>query len=225
VSSPWQFASGISGGHLTRRVEAIMNARNIRRLDPLRKTLVTTVALSLLAFPLVVGATTAAPAGSGDDLRLPDAPRPSVLSVPAAMAMPAAPSAPEPSPLAARQAPADQAPAPAPADPPQASDAVAPQAPDAPVRVGGDIKEPTKIVNVTPVYPEAALANRVEGIVIIEATIGTDGTVADAKVLRGHPLLNQAAVDAVSQWVFTPTTLNGQPVAVLMAVTVNFKLQ
>jgi len=61
--------------------------------------------------------------------------------------------------------------------------------------------------------------------VIIEATIGVDGRVLDAKVLRSIPLLDAAALEAVKQWVYTPTTLNGQPVPVIMTVTVNFTLQ
>jgi periplasmic protein TonB len=100
-----------------------------------------------------------------------------------------------------------------------------PPPPSAPVRVGGDIKEPKKIKDAKPVYPPVAMAAKVQGIVIIEATIGKDGKVKDAKILRGQPLLNQAAMDAVNQWEFTPTMLNGQPVDVLMTVTVNFALQ
>jgi protein TonB len=61
--------------------------------------------------------------------------------------------------------------------------------------------------------------------VIIEATIGPSGKVADAKVLRSIPLLDNAALDAVRQWVFTPTLLNGVPVPVIMTVTVQFTLQ
>src|SRR5205807_1142385 len=89
-----------------------------------------------------------------------------------------------------------------------------------PVRVGGDIKEPKKIKDVKPIYPQVAMAAKVEGMVIIEATIGKDGSVQDAKILRHVPLLDQAAMDAVKEWKFTPTTLNGQPVEVLMTVTV-----
>jgi len=100
-----------------------------------------------------------------------------------------------------------------------------PPPPSAPVRVGGDIKEPKKMKDAKPVYPPVAMAAKVQGIVIIEATIGKDGRVKDAKILRGQPLLNQAALDAVNQWEFTPTMLNGQPVDVLMTVTVNFTLQ
>ena len=68
-------------------------------------------------------------------------------------------------------------------------------------------------------------AQGVQGVVIIEATIGPDGRVKDAKVLRSIPLLDQAALDAVKQWQFTPTLLNNVPVPVIMTVTVNFTLQ
>jgi protein TonB len=100
-----------------------------------------------------------------------------------------------------------------------------PPPPVAPVRVGGNIKAPTKTKNVNPVYPPIAQSARVQGVVIIEATIGPDGRVKDAKVLRSIPLLDQAALDAVKQWTFTPTLLNGVPVPVIMTVTVNFTLQ
>ena len=79
--------------------------------------------------------------------------------------------------------------------------------------------------DVRPVYPPIAQSARVSGMVIIEATIGADGRVKDAKVLRSIPLLDQAALDAVKQWTFTPTLLNGVPVPVIMTVTVNFTLQ
>jgi len=93
------------------------------------------------------------------------------------------------------------------------------------VRVGGKIKAPTKIKDVVPVYPTAARSAGAQGVVIVEATIGADGKVQDAKVLRSIPLLDQAALDAVRQWEFTPTRLNGKPVPVIMTVTVNFKLK
>jgi TonB family protein len=93
------------------------------------------------------------------------------------------------------------------------------------VRVGGEVSPPKKIKDVAPLYPQQAREAKVSGIVIIDATIGTDGLVKNAMVLRGQPLLDQAALDAVSQWQFTPTTLNGAPVEVLMSVTVNFQLQ
>lgn len=101
---------------------------------------------------------------------------------------------------------------------------VAPVAAQEPVRVGGDIKEPRRISDVRPVYPAIAQQAGIEGIVIIEAIIGTDGAVESARILRPVPLLDQAALDAVTQWRYTPTLLNGQPVKVVMTVTVTFNL-
>ena len=88
----------------------------------------------------------------------------------------------------------------------------------------GKIKEPKKVHSVNPAYPDIAKQARVQGIVILECTISPQGKVTDVKVLRGIPLLDQAAIDAVKQWVYTPTLLNGVPVPVIMTVTVNFKL-
>jgi periplasmic protein TonB len=95
---------------------------------------------------------------------------------------------------------------------------------DVPYRPGGDIKEPRKIKHVPPIYPPIAITAKMQGVVIIEATIAKDGTVKDARVLKSVPLLDQAAIDAVRQWRFTPTLLNNVPVEVLMTVTVNFTL-
>lgn len=91
------------------------------------------------------------------------------------------------------------------------------------VKVGGQIKPPAKIKDVRPVYPQVALSARVAGTVAIEATIGEDGKVIDAKVVRSVPLLDQAALDAVRQWEYTPSLLNGAPVPVRITVTINFK--
>lgn len=99
-----------------------------------------------------------------------------------------------------------------------------PPPPQAPVRVGGDIKEPKKIRDQKPIYPQIAQTAKIQGIVIIEATIAKDGSIKDAKVLRGQALLDQSALDAVRQWRYTPTMLNGVPVEVVMTVTVNFTL-
>ena len=96
--------------------------------------------------------------------------------------------------------------------------------PPVPVRVGGAIRAPQKLNDVLPAYPSIALAARVQGIVIVEATIGADGQVVNARVLRSVPLLDQAAVDAVRQWRYQPTLLNGVPVPVIMTVTVTFTL-
>jgi TonB family protein len=95
----------------------------------------------------------------------------------------------------------------------------------APVRVGGKIKAPTKTKDVKPVYPTNARSARIAGVVIIEATVGVDGKVTDAKVLRSVPMLDQAALDAVKQWEYSPTLLNGVPVPVVITVTVTFTLQ
>lgn len=100
----------------------------------------------------------------------------------------------------------------------------APPPPPRPLPVGGKIKEPAKIRHVPPVYPVIAQQARVEGIVIIAAVIGVDGRVKEARVLASKPLLDDAALTAVRQWEFTPTTLNGVPVPVIMTVTVNFRL-
>jgi periplasmic protein TonB len=92
------------------------------------------------------------------------------------------------------------------------------------VRVGGSIKPPVKTKDVRPQYPPIAQSARVQGVVIIEATIGPTGKVQDARVLRSIPLLDASALDAVRQWEFTPTLLNGVPVPVIMTVTVQFTL-
>ena len=102
---------------------------------------------------------------------------------------------------------------------------VASSVPAAPVRVGGNIAPPKKTRDVKPSYPQIAQSARVSGVVIIEATIGPNGKVQNARVLRSIPLLDQAALDAVKQWEYTPTLLNGVPVPVIMTVTVNFTLQ
>ena len=98
--------------------------------------------------------------------------------------------------------------------------------PLAPVRVGGTIKPPTKIVDVRPVYPAIAQSARVQGVVIVEATVGIDGSVTEVKILRSIPLLDNAALDAVRQWKFTPTVMpdTGEAVPVIMTVTVNFSM-
>jgi TonB family protein len=93
-----------------------------------------------------------------------------------------------------------------------------------PVRVGGNIRTPSKLKDVKPVYPAIAQAARVQGVVMLEALIDEDGNVANARVLRSIPLLDAAALGAVSQWQFTPTEVDGRRVPVLMTVTVNFTL-
>jgi TonB family protein len=99
-----------------------------------------------------------------------------------------------------------------------------PQLPDAPIRVGGDVKAPHAVVKVDPVYPPEAQAAHASGVVLLEITIGTDGSVSDARVLRSIPLLDQAALEAVRQWKYEPTVRNGVPVEVEMNVFINFSL-
>jgi TonB family protein len=91
-----------------------------------------------------------------------------------------------------------------------------------PLRVGGNVQESKLIQKVEPVYPEVAKAARVSGTVILQVTVNEEGQVWDVKVLRGHPLLNEAAVSAVKQWLYSPTYLNGEPVPVIATVTVIF---
>ena len=90
------------------------------------------------------------------------------------------------------------------------------------VRPGGRLMPPKKIKDVPPVYPPLAKSANISGAVTIEATIGVDGKVVDAKVINSIPMLDQAALDAVRQWEYLPSMLNGQPVPVLVTVTVNF---
>jgi protein TonB len=96
--------------------------------------------------------------------------------------------------------------------------------PPQPVRVGGGIKEPKKLRHVDPVYPRIAAMARVQGIVVLECLLSPEGRVADVKVLQGIPLLDEAAVHAVRQWLFTPTLFNGVPVPAIMTVNVRFAL-
>ena len=96
--------------------------------------------------------------------------------------------------------------------------------PPKPVVVGGTIRRPVKVSGADPVYPPIARAAGVQGLVIIEATIGIDGRVTNARILRGIPLLDQVALEAVRSWEYTPTTLNGVEVPVIMTVTVTFTL-
>ena len=92
-------------------------------------------------------------------------------------------------------------------------------------RIGGALMPPKKTKDAQPVYPAIALEARVQGVVIMEARVDEQGNVSDVRVLRSIPLLDQAAIDAVKQWQYTPTTLNGVAVPVLMTVTVNFSLR
>ena len=77
---------------------------------------------------------------------------------------------------------------------------------------------------VIPVYPALARQTRVSGAVELVGIIGTDGRIRELQLVKGHPLLVRAALDAVRQWVYRPTYLNGDPVEVVSPITVNFTL-
>jgi periplasmic protein TonB len=106
--------------------------------------------------------------------------------------------------------------------------ALPPPPPETPkfVRVGGVIREPRKLVHVPPVYPVIAQQSRTQGTVTLEALIDVTGRVQNVKVLRSDsPLLDGAALQAVQQWRYSPTELNGVPVPVLMTIFVRFTLE
>ena len=77
---------------------------------------------------------------------------------------------------------------------------------------------------VQPVYPRLAASARIGGVVRLKAVISKDGRIKDLKLISGHPLLVQAAMDAVRQWTYKPTVLNGKPVEVATEIDVNFTL-
>ena len=92
-------------------------------------------------------------------------------------------------------------------------------------RQGGVVREPRKVRHVAPEYPPLALAARVQGTVVLDCVIDEDGRVSSLTVLKSHPLLEAAALDAVRQWRYVPTLLNGVRVSVLLTVTVDFHLR
>ncbi len=92
------------------------------------------------------------------------------------------------------------------------------------MRVGGEVREPIKVKHVNPVYPILASQSRLQGVVILECVVSAEGRVTKVDVLRGIPILTEAAVEAVRQWVYRPTLLNGVPTPVIMTVTVTFNL-
>ena len=110
------------------------------------------------------------------------------------------------------------APPPPPAPPPVV-------APPAPVRIGGQITTPALLYRVEPEYPEVAVRAQVTGIVILEATVDTEGRVESVRVLRSITLLNNAAVEAVKHWRYSPLVLNGIPTPFVLTVTLNFSIQ
>ncbi|MBI2687967.1 MAG: TonB family protein [Acidobacteria bacterium] len=96
--------------------------------------------------------------------------------------------------------------------------------PAKPVPVGGDVLAAKALSQIKPTYPALAKQARISGLVKLEGIIAKDGTVQLLKVISGHPLLAPAAVEAVKQWRYRPTLLNGQPVEVIAPIDVNFIL-
>jgi protein TonB len=92
------------------------------------------------------------------------------------------------------------------------------------IRVGGNVQQAKLIRQPKPVYPPLAKQARIQGVVRLNAIISKDGTIKDLSVIGGHPLLVPAAMEAVKQWVYAPTLLNGEPVEVVTQIDVNFTL-
>ncbi len=96
--------------------------------------------------------------------------------------------------------------------------------PAAPLKVSTGVQA-SKLVNAPrPVYPVFAKQTRTQGTVLLKAVIAEDGTIQNLQVISGHPLLTRAALDAVAQWRYQPTLLNGRPVQVITEISVNFTL-
>lgn len=93
------------------------------------------------------------------------------------------------------------------------------------IRRGGTVVEALALSRPGPLYPELAKRARVQGDVLLQAVIAVDGSIKELRVQTGHPFLIKAAVDAVSQWRYRPTTLNGDPVEVITQITVTFRLR
>jgi protein TonB len=92
------------------------------------------------------------------------------------------------------------------------------------IKVGGQVEAARLIYQPKPIYPPLAIVARIQGAVRLEAVIGTDGRVQNLQIISGHAMLVQAALEAVAQWRYQPTLLNGEPVEVLTEIEVNFKL-
>ncbi len=106
----------------------------------------------------------------------------------------------------------------------QASAGPLPHPLNGPLRVGGNVQAARAIKKVAPVYPEQARAERISGVVRLHVIIGKDGKIEQLEVISGHPLLQQAALDAVRQWQYQQTLLNGEPVKVDTTIDVIFSL-
>jgi protein TonB len=92
------------------------------------------------------------------------------------------------------------------------------------ITIGGNVQQAKLVRQPKPVYPALAKQARISGVVHLAAVISSNGTIQDLKLISGHPLLVQAAMEAVKQWVYQPTLLNGEPVEVQTQIDVNFTL-
>ena len=110
-----------------------------------------------------------------------------------------------------------------PPPPPPKKEPEKPKTPER-IRVGGNVQAANLIRKITPVYPPLAKQARVQGTVRFSAIIGKDGAIQNLQLVSGHPLLVPAAQEAVKQWVYKPTLLNGEPVEVITQIDVNFTL-
>ena len=117
--------------------------------------------------------------------------------------------------------------APVRARPPGRAAAPAPSTGEVPqrIRVGSAVQKAKLVQHTEPIYPPLAMQARISGVVRLNVVIGKDGTVENLTVASGHPLLVPAAMEAVKQWVYQPTLLNGQPVEVVTQVEVSFALE
>jgi protein TonB len=111
-----------------------------------------------------------------------------------------------------------------PVPPPPPPVPVAPQ-PRTPVRIGGQLTAPALLYKVNPVYPDVAVHAKVTGMVILEATVDTEGHVESVRVVRSISVLNNAAIEAVKQWRYSPLVLNGIATPFVLTVTLSFSLQ
>ena len=90
--------------------------------------------------------------------------------------------------------------------------------------LGGNVQQAMLLGQMRPTYPDEAKAQGIQGAVIMEAIMGVNGRIIDTKIIAGHPLLASAATDAIRQWCYRPTLLDGSPVETLSTITVNFIL-
>lgn len=111
----------------------------------------------------------------------------------------------------------------APPPPPPVKEAPKPVTPKS-IRVGGNVQAAKLVRQPKPSYPPLAKQARIQGTVRFNAVIGRDGTIQNLTLASGHPLLVPAATEAVRQWVYQPTLLNGEPVEVVTQIDVNFTL-